>query len=181
MNDEINPVPQDDLKGFIAQQRAAFEQPLPEGYADALWADVDAQLARKKRKHVVYYALRIAAAVVLCIVVGASWFTYSTQQNDWATLPDEFLETELYYQQRIEEKMRQLKTLPVTLSPHFQENMAQLDSIYAELQHDLRDKTNRAEVIEAMIAHQRLKLTLLEHILETLEEENHETTTPYDL
>jgi predicted CopG family antitoxin len=53
-------------------------------------------------------------------------------------------------------------------------DMEELDEVYAELKEDLKDNASNPEVIEAMILNYRVKLEILEDLLNQLKEKENQ-------
>jgi predicted CopG family antitoxin len=53
-------------------------------------------------------------------------------------------------------------------------DMEELDDVYRELKEDLKDNASNPEVIEAMILNYRVKLEILEDLLNQLKEKEHQ-------
>ena len=63
-------------------------------------------------------------------------------------------------------------------------DMEELDEVYVELKEDLKDNASNPEVIEAMILNYRVKLEILEDLLNQLkqkENQNDETDVSFSL
>lgn len=171
----------DSLREHINQNRNDFES-FHDDF-DASWNVVEARLNQHDRKQRFKVVLKIAAAVVFWLVAGMGFlqfYSFDTTQNDSFTESSEYFETEQYYDRLIQEKIEIIQTRQGELEPEILEDVQQLDLIYEELRNDLADNANNQEVIEAMIKQQRLKLSVLEQILEKLEENDHENT-PHNL
>lgn len=95
----------------------------------------------------------------------------------------DFEEAEQFYQVKVQEqlhKIQQVAYYDETLQSEVQYDLAELDSAYVELKRDLRQGMANEEIIEAMIQTHRLKLHILEEVLQELEksskkEEEYET------
>jgi Ni,Fe-hydrogenase III component G len=56
----------------------------------------------------------------------------------------------------------------------------ELDNIFKELKHDLKDNAANEEVLQAMIQNYRIKLEILTEILEQLNKSKNKKNKPYD-
>ena len=84
----------------------------------------------------------------------------------------ELQEAEIYYTNMVDEKILEIEPLlkdQPELGYALKSDLAELDSIYAELQKDLKDNIANDEVVEAMIQNYRLKLQILEDFKEHLQ------------
>jgi len=166
----------DSLKNYIDENRDGFE--IFNDDFDTSWQEIDKRLSKQKRKAQFNIIWKVAAAVALwaLVGVGALKFYYAGTESNRNSFVEnsEFLETEQYYNRLIQEKIEIIEAKQGKVKPEILKNVAQLDIIYEELRKDLADQANNEEVIKAMIEHQRLKLSVLEQILENLEKNDHE-------
>lgn len=127
-------------------------------------------------------AWKAAAAVVIFI---ASYFFH-----DWMNAPETpqlanveepaeqpseifkiLMEAEMYYTSQINSKKEEFYYLSSGYPEIQQEinyELVELDSVYAELKRDLKDNAANQEVIEAMIQNYRIKLDILEDVLQQM-------------
>ncbi len=85
----------------------------------------------------------------------------------------ELQEAEIYYTSLLNDKIIQIEPLleqNPELGESLQQDLSELDSIYGELQNDLRDNIANDEVVEAMIQNYILKIQILEDLLEYMDE-----------
>ena len=84
----------------------------------------------------------------------------------------ELQEAEIYYTSQLQSKLLKVKEY-LTEYPELEieliQDLSALDSIRIELKEDLRDNIANKEVVEALIQNYRMKLTILEDLLEHLE------------
>lgn len=164
---------QDPLEDFIRDNRASFDDlKAPAG----LWARID-----KKDKPVfnLWKLTTIAASALLLIAVGYI-FGIKAQAKPQIAGWDEYQEAEQYYQSRIDTKMQQIKTLPV--SEEVMNDIQVLDEVYEQLRKQLMEdpNANTELLLSAMIRHQQQKLAVMEKILNRVdkyqkgENSNHE-------
>ena len=93
---------------------------------------------------------------------------------------DEYMEAENYYQSRIDNKMKVIRTLPV--SEEVMNDIQVLDEVYEQLRKQLMEdpNANTQLLLSAMIRHQQQKLDVMEKILNRVdkyqksESNNHE-------
>lgn len=87
------------------------------------------------------------------------------------TLPAELLEATQYYTIQINQT-RNIMIHYASYSPDIDKQVnvefAKLDTVYKSLRNDLKDNINNSEVLEAMILNYRMRLEILENILEQL-------------
>jgi hypothetical protein len=95
------------------------------------------------------------------------------EENEMINNIPEIQEAEIYYTSLLNDKISQIKPLleqNPELGESLQQDLSELDSIYGELQNDLRDNIANDEVVEAMIQNYILKLQILEDLLEYMDE-----------
>ena len=161
----------DPLEDFIRDNKAAFDDlKAPRG----LWNRID---QKDRPVHPWWKWSAIAASALLLIAVGYI-FGMKTQSKHEIAGWDEYLETEKYYQARIDRKMEKIKTLPV--KDEVMADIEVLDEVYGQLRKQLLEDPNAdAELlISAMIKHQQQKLEVMEKIVDRVgkykSNENHE-------
>jgi hypothetical protein len=97
----------------------------------------------------------------------------ATRNEDLYKEIPELREAEIYYTGLLNEKIGQIEPLLSVypeLGESLNQDLSELDSIYASLQQDLRDNIANDEVVEAMIQNYILKIEILEDLLEYLDE-----------
>ncbi|MEN8158283.1 MAG: hypothetical protein ABFS10_15125 [Bacteroidota bacterium] len=179
----------DKLEDFVKQHKEAFDLHEPD---PSIWLKINpanvplegstGERAPVKRKRRPMGWLRVAAAVAI-IFAGSSagiWFlagglNEADQYSD--AVFQEMAETELYYTrmvtQRYDELRPYLATDPVA-SEMLTLDMEELDEVYDVLKEDLKDNASNPEVIEAMILNYRVKLEILEDLLNQLKEKENQ-------
>ncbi len=161
------------LEDFIREHRSEFDDlKAPSG----LWEKID---QRKPQVHSLWKWSAIAASALLLISVGYIFGTRVNRQPEIAGWK-EYQETEQYYESRIQSKMDQIKTLPV--SDEVTADIQVLDDVYQQLRTQLLEdpNANSQVLLNAMIHHQQQKLEIMEKILnrvdkyKTNEKEGHQ-------
>ena len=153
----------DNLKKRVDNARSDFE--VYETNYNSLWKGIEQELETPSTNTFVIW--RVAAAILLLMVSVAVIFSINTESKSGVSLHQvslELAETEQFYIQQISNKMQLIDSYP-EVSTQARQELAALDSIYMELQVDLKDNIDNEEVVSAMIEHYRLKLDLLEGIL----------------
>lgn len=180
---------QNDLEKFILDNRDAFDDARP---SLKLWTEIEKDLTEEKqtpaspslRIHRPWY--QVAAAVLILLTVGGTGGAYLSQQQSQAptaqalieqVAPD-FSEMEQYYNERIAESYARLTTH--TQDPEIDADLKQLDQAMAELREDLANAPRGQEeiIVQQMIDSYRLKLQILERILERIETLDSSIPTP---
>jgi glutaredoxin 2 len=136
------------------------------------------------------------AAIVLAIFTAGFMLQNILQRSDLVSERDkekmyqeipELQEASMYYTSLIDEKIRQIEPLlreNPELGKTLQQDLAELDSIYTELQNDLRDNIANDEVVEAMIQNYILKIQILEDLLDYMDKtskNNEDENSAYDI
>ena len=89
----------------------------------------------------------------------------------------EMQETEAFYTRMVTERYKELKPFlasdPVA-NEMLTADLEELDQVYMELKNDLKDNISNPEVIEAMVLNYRIKLEILEDLLNQLKEKENQ-------
>lgn len=133
--------------------------------------------------------LRIAASFAIFVVISYFIF-YSIKQNTFNNNYKEFREVRKYYNSLITSKYAEIEKIsknnPILIK-EIEINFKILDSIYYDLQKDMKEKISNRVILEAMIQNYQKKLYILDKILSqikdndesNLEENNNQKS--YDL
>ena len=164
----------DDLKKWIennGEVRDYYKTDLEE-----LWEGIDRKMNPKGPGRQVWF--RWAAAMLLLAAVG--WFLVDNRQDqhqDGYSLREvspEMAETEFYYAQLLGEKMEIIKASGAEIDPRLYEDLEQLDQIYKDLMLDLKDNADNEEVVQAMIENYRIRLQMLQMILDEIQKDDND-------
>ncbi len=169
----------DKWKKFVEAHRKDFE--IYEGDFEEVWKNIDAELG--SRQHYVLRgrisrSMKIAASVALIAGLALAYLmgvrTAELRQNGIGlmNISEEMADTEVYYVAEINEKMSEIDQYVGAVDQRVLDQLEQLDKDYFMLKKDLRDEADNEEVIDAMIGYYRLKLSMLEQILEQIKEKN---------
>ncbi len=171
----------DKLEDFIKQNREAFDvyEPNPE-----LWKKIEKTVNKKTIR--LKTVLWRAAAVV--IIFGASFVFHRyidmvQQEKNVAEEIPEVKEAEIYYSGLLSSKLEEIKPMLEEhpgLGQEIKSELSVLDSIYTDLKDDLKDNVANQEVIEAMIQNYRMRLSILEDILNELKKVDDEEKETYN-
>lgn len=160
---------QDDWKDHVDRHRSDFDTYELE---DGVWIDLESRLIQaeqKENKKVISFSWvwKATAACVSALVIA--FFLYPTEENGVEYVADsELTEVENYYQDKINVKVSQISA--IEKDEDIFKDLKVLDQAFVELKEDLKDNADNEEVINAMIATYKVKLEVLERILEELEE-----------
>jgi hypothetical protein len=170
---------EDRLEQFIAESRDQFDLYDPD---DKVWKEVSKTI--HKKQHITSWKTILWRAAAVIVIFAASFLFWEylnsserligRQEKKMQKLDiPELREAEVYYTNMVDNRLRELIPL-IQQNPELQNelnnDLRELDSIYAELQKDLIDNIANDEVVEAMIQNYRLKLEILEDLLEHLQE-----------
>jgi hypothetical protein len=173
---------QDKLEQFVIENRRDFDILEP---PENLWDKIKQTPPVKSHISWKTYALRMAAAITIFLV---AWFSndlvkshYAGKQKDKTTnLGQEqmeqyqlLMEAELYYASRINQArvdLTQLAGNDKTILRDINTDLMELDEVFEDLKDDLMDNGDNQEVIEAMIQNYRIKLDILEQMLQQLQQ-----------
>lgn len=164
----------DQLKEYIDSNRTDFEIfPFDE---EAGWEEIAAKVEVRPKSGFFKPWMYVAASVLLVGVFGLAVLKSGNQSSPYAS---EFQEAQSYYQQMVDAKIMMVKAR-VDDSELFRDLEA-MDAAFAELERDLKDDVDNEEVVAAMIDNYRLKLRILEKILEELDQEAHDEVEQTDI
>lgn len=150
---------QDNFKTHIEQNMDEFEHSFD---VDKGWSEFQERSEPKKKT---WMWAAAASIVILLTIGGVNYFL----QNGVIQPLSELEEVELFYQTQIDD-MTQLVS-NVTDDPFILADLAEMDRAFAEVKEDLKDDVANEEVIEAMMNHYRLKLEILEEMLDEIRED----------
>ena len=169
----------DRLEDFVKQQREQFDLHEPD---PSIWLKIQPPHVPVVRERKPMRWLRVAAAVAMIFAgstAGIYFLTGQKAETDQLSkaLYLEIQETEQYYSQMVSQRYNELKPF-LAENPAAEEmltaDMEELDEVYLELKEDLKDNVSNPEVIEAMILNYRVKLEILEDLLNQLNEKENQ-------
>ncbi len=169
----------DRLEDFVKQQREQFDLHEPD---PSIWLKINpANVPVVKERRSMRW-LRVAAAVAMIFggsTAGLYFLTGEKAETDQLSnaLYLEIQETEQYYSQMVTQRYDELKPFLMEnpgAKRMLADDMEELDEVYLELKEDLKDNVSNPEVIEAMILNYRVKLEILEEVLNQLNEKENQ-------
>lgn len=164
---------EDKFEKFVKDSRHEFDFREPD---PKVWKRIKASSGIKRK---VNWKVILARAAAIIIIFLASFavneivhrikntggdFTSSDVKNAVPGLK----EAETYYSNLVNEKMNELKPILAncpSVEAELNYDMSELDSVYYDLKQDLKDNMANQEVIEAIIENYRLKINILEDLL----------------
>ena len=179
----------DNLEKFIQENRDQLDPELPKG----LWEKIEPQSKKQRLFSKTWMNVAsIAAGVLLLVSLGISYF-YGNDDNgpvhseptvaqksdevikedvNLGEISPEYAEIEMHYASLVNDRVEELNRL--NPDPDLMEEIEELEEEYELLKKELGSGGNDAQIIEAMIDNYRIKLQLLEDILDHLKDINHE-------
>ena len=175
----------DRLKEYIDLNKDAFDSlDIPAGSWDSIENKLHGN--KSKRLRIIRYSSIASAAALIGVFL---YIAVIRQQSGDELMAEEnqLSETELYYATQVNQKRAQVYQMSAShpeLQNEMELDLAELDTAMVELKRDLKDNVDNAEVVEAMIQNYRMKLSILEDIMQFLEEQqenNEQKHTSYAL
>ncbi len=157
----------DKLKHWVDQSKEDFEVfPFDENQG---WEEFEKSFVPGKKSRWKIYVGYAAAACIMFVAGWLSFMVYNSYQAPLNPLVQEWVEAERFYQQEINEM--QLMVTSRVDNPMILEDLNEMDRVIESLKEDLKDKMDNEEVIRAVMDQYRLKLKILEQMLEKLQED----------
>jgi DNA-directed RNA polymerase subunit F len=171
----------DPLEQFILEHRDALDSEVPDL---KIWGQISAATPEKiapGHGFTVHWGrnlMRAAAAIALLITGIGMGIWYASHSNAAAQgmamseLSDQYRELEQYYQRDIAGKQVRLASMSGSQPVEVLDDLRQLDQIMEELRKELADvpPASREQVVRAMIENYKAKTTILQRVLEHLED-----------
>jgi len=181
----------DRFEEFIRDNRDKFDVRDPD---PGVWRRINDQL-RANRK--ISWRIILQRVAIVTIIFAASYAVnefihrYRNGSTRAVVTPDPsggyaipgFREAESYYAGLVNQKMNELKPIMANcpaLKEELNQDMSELDTVYADLMNDLKDNMANQEVIEAIIENYRLKISILENLLSEIKPRENECLTNSD-
>jgi hypothetical protein len=168
------------LENFVRENRTEFDTAEPN---ELLWDKIEQTLPHKKLKPVIFIKYAAAIAIFMAGIYSGVFLNNKglIAMNEKVTPEqEELIESEYYYTSEINERLSELKPYfakDPQLEYDLEADLNELDEYYKSLKTDLKDNVNNEEVVEAMIHSYRMKLDILESLLQQLKKQNDETIT----
>jgi hypothetical protein len=172
----------DNLEKFISENRDAFDlyDPNPD-----LWKKIEKNMNRKT----IAFKKILWRAAAVAMIFGASLIFHryidmlNTAKTAKVEIP-ELQEAEIYYSSLLNSKLSEIKPMLEEhpgLDKEIMSDLSELDSVYSDLKEDLKDNVANQEVIQAMIQNYRLRLSILEDILNELNKDNNDESKDFKI
>ncbi len=166
------------IEDFISSNKQFFDGEEPsEGHFERFTRKLEIRCGEKViRRSIVPYLLK--AAVVTLLVTLSSLWTWDhfirSDRNRMALgdISPEYREVENYYVHQVNLMENEIVNLDVTSRPEQKEilkkEMRSMDSVYVQLQKELKANPNDERIINAMIEHYQTKVDVMNYILDQL-------------
>jgi len=176
------------IEDIIKRGRSEFDDREPsDGHFERFSFKLATRLHSGAVKRSIIPHLLKAAVVTLLITLSSLWtFDHFVRPNLKRTMTlsevsPEYREVERYYVQQVNLMENEFSSLDLS-NPEQKEvllqEMASMDSVYSDLQKELRANPNDQRIIDAMIKHYQTKLEVMSYILDQLKEIKAETANP---
>lgn len=150
------------------------------------WKRIEKKITKKKS---LKWQLLSAAAMILVILGTATILfkpslkpgrhPYEPVNSETSNITDPLLsETEIYYNNLVSSLYSKAAPILITnpeIERELSDDLSKLDSICSEIKRDFKDNIANKEVVEALIQNYRIKIRLLEDILNSFKEEEDNT------
>lgn len=166
---------QDRLESFVNENRHEFDRFEP---SDKTWDAIRKRLEEKTSKPRKLAWLKVAAVLAVAILSAAIVYQqrFSEQRQDAKVLQSdpelrELIEAEAYYSQEVNVRMDEIKKcykIHPELKSEVESDLNELEKMYLSLKSDLKENISNKEVIEAMIENNRVRLKLVDDVLEQI-------------
>jgi hypothetical protein len=165
----------DRLEEFVHSQREGFDIYEPD---ERLWKGIEKKLDKSSKRRIGFYLYRVAGVAAIFIITIFSYKFLISENTKISEIP-ELQEAEIYYTGLIDSKLDEVRPL-LSDYPDIQKeidsDLTELDSVYKSLKEDLKDNVSNHEVIEAMVDNYRMRIEILEEMLQYLESKNEDNT-----
>lgn len=176
------------IEDIIRKGRSEFDDKEPsDGHFERFSFRLATRLhAGTAKRSIVPYLLK-AAVVTLLVTLSSLWtFDHFVRPNlktkmTLSEVSPEYREVEKYYVQQVNFMENEFSSLTLS-TPEQKEalmkEMTSMDSVYVELQKELRANPDDQRIIDAMIKHYQTKIEVMTYILDQLKEIKAETVKP---
>ncbi|MGQ8337901.1 hypothetical protein ACUNWD_15230 [Sunxiuqinia sp. A32] len=169
----------DILEKLIKENREAFEEEPLQGHFDRFESKLDQSFRKKKSLEWKNY-LQIAASILLVVLVANQVRIYMAPDKEenisLANVGPEYKEVEFYYTSSIESSLKEWNKLVKDgyigeeEQAMMKQEMTEFDSMYKNLQTELEANPDDERVVNAMLEYYQAKLSIINLIIEKLEQ-----------
>ncbi|MEQ8715569.1 MAG: hypothetical protein RIC80_21305 [Cyclobacteriaceae bacterium] len=164
----------DELKKYVDEKRERFD--VYDEDLSGLWEGIDQRLdqeSKQQSKSPFRYIWRAAAVLLLVSATALAVLMQSRtgggEEMMLYRISPELAEAEAFYNDLIAEKLSIIQT-SIPDNDFYKADIEMLNEAYDDLKQDLKDNADNQEVVEAMIANYKIRLTMLERILQEIDE-----------
>jgi hypothetical protein len=162
----------DKLEEFIKGNKADLDKYEP---SKSTWRGIRVGLKKRRTISPVWFSAVAAVVLILGISIIIMYLFQKKNSDFFSSNSGQpaLKETEVYYKTQMNTLYLEAKPLLINqpvIARELKNDMAHLDSIRTDLKKDLKDNVANQEVIEAMIQNYRIKLQLLEDMLNLLKQ-----------
>ena len=175
---------------IIRNNRDFFEEAEPsEGHLGRFERKLEVRFGRAVVKRSIVPYLLKAAVVTLLVTLSSlwTWDNFINPARKKMALGDvspEYREVENYYLHQVNMMESEIKTFAIANDPEhtavLKDEMREMDSVYVQLQKDLKANPNDERIINAMIEHYQTKVEVMSYILNQLKELRNENQKPME-
>jgi hypothetical protein len=173
----------DELEKFVSENRKDLDQYSP---SENIWKEIESGIKRRKTSRIIWFSS--AAMVLIILGTTAIFHRYFTDPLSPKPLNNENLllinsdpqvrEAEIYYSNLIKDLYNEalpMLTSDPELKQELNSDLSKLDTICLEIKKDLKDNVSNQEVIEALINNYRIKIRILNDMLDLLKQDENNT------
>lgn len=162
------------LEEFIKANREEFDQMEP---SEKVWDNISKNSGKHKVLRLNSALLRVAAILVFVVISSALLLKFNTlspgrsAQNINDPEIRELIEAEAYYAQQVDGRLKEIQKCYYTnpeLKQEIETDLNELQDMYNVLKLDLKENISQKMVIEAMIENNRIRLKLVDDVLEQI-------------
>jgi hypothetical protein len=168
----------DRLEEYVRSHREEFDVFEP---GESLWEGIEKKIESGKKIHLGFYLIR-AAGIAAIFLISLTIHRFFFRTSDQALEIPELVEAEIYYSGLIDNKLEEVRPLLSEypeIESEIDTDLSELDSVYKSLKEDLKDNVSNQEVVEAMLDNYRMRIEILEEMLQYLESKNDDKTSNY--
>jgi hypothetical protein len=166
------------IEDIIRSNKGFFDGEEPsEGHFERFDLKLGMRFSRKTiRRSIVPYLLK-AAVVTLLVTLSSlwTWDHFIRSDRNRMTLGEvspQYKEVENYYVHQVNLMESELVTIDLKNNPEQKEmlmsEIKSMDSVYVQLQHELKANPNDERIINAMIEHYQTKVEIMSYIVDQL-------------
>jgi len=166
----------DKLEEYIKKNREDLDKHDP---SPNLWKEIRKSLQKGRSENIRWLSAAAMTAVIL--TTAALFYVWENKSNSVNTgrknetflmkFNPQLKETEIYYNNLVNELYNEASPMLASypdLEKELFSDLSQLDSICEDIKNDLKDNIANQEVIEAMVNNYRIKIRILQDLLDLL-------------